>query len=219
MSDRHDIIPGVDQPLPQGETLLWTGKPQVGLQLRHSLVLRLAGFWLALAAVLPFLQPSGEGGPALAHLAWVGVTAAVVLAIASGFAWMVHRTTTYAITDRRVVLAHGIALPSVLNIPLERLSGGSCKVNPDGSGDISLPLNDGEERVGYALLWPHARPWKVGRPEPSLRWLADVEEASAVLTSAAVAVGDFEEIDEDATTMDHGEGGLHERTGLAESVA
>jgi len=220
MNDSPTRLPGVDQPLPEGEELLWTGRPQVGLQLRHSLALRLAGLWLALAALLPFLQPTEAGaGPPLAHLAWVGVTAAVILAMASGFAWLVHRTTTYAITDRRVVLAHGIALPSVLNIPLERLSGATSKVHADGSGDISLPLKDGEERIGYALLWPHARPWRIARPQPSLRWLDDVEEAAAVLTRSAMAAGDFEEHEAGDARRAHDDHRRAERAGLAGSPA
>jgi hypothetical protein len=179
------MIPGVDAPLPEGEHLLWSGAPSVAVQLRRGAVLPLAGTWLVLAASLPMILGDGGTGPTLAHLTWVLVIGLFLVASAAGLAWLVSRTTTYAVTDRRVVLRIGIALPAVLNIPLSSLAGANARRHRDGSGDIDLPLADGQDHPGYALLWPHARPWRWGRPEPSLRWLADVSAAAEALRDAA----------------------------------
>lgn len=187
----HTYIPGVDEPLPPGEELLWSGRPTVRGQLRHGLFLRVAGAWLLVAATLALAVPGAMEGSPLAHLAWTGVVALVVLGIAAGFALLVNRTTVYAVTDRRVVMRIGIALPSVLNLPLEELAGAAARTHRDGSGDIYLPLAN-ESEVGWALLWPHVRPLRLARAEPALRWVDDVEEVAGILTSAALEVGRFE---------------------------
>jgi len=53
----------------------------------------------------------------------------------------------------------------------------------DGTGDIALSVRD-EERIGYLILWPHARPWRYARPEPSLRGLGDVDAVASLLSQA-----------------------------------
>jgi hypothetical protein len=181
---RH--IPGIDEPLPEGEHLLWSGSPSIGVHLRRSPLLPVAGAWLLIAAVLPLVLGSGGPGPTAAHLAWVGVITLVLLTTGWGFAWLVARTTSYAVTDRRIVLRIGIALPAVLNLPIDSLQGAEARVNADGSGDIYLSLAPVGEQPGYALLWPHARPWRWGRPEPAIRWLDDVDTASQALREAAL---------------------------------
>lgn len=184
-------IPGVDQPLPEGEELLWSGAPSIGAQLRHNPLLFAAAAWLVLAGALPMVLGIGGPGPTAAHLAWVGVVGAITVGLALGFAWLVARTTTYAITNQRVVMKIGIALPAVFNVPLDTLAGAGMTVRGDGSGDINLPLSV-DDRVGYALLWPHARPWRFGRPEPMLRWVPDVAEPAAALQEAALGSGAFQ---------------------------
>lgn len=188
------FIPGIDEPLPPGEELLWTGKPTVSGQLRHGLFLRVAAAWLVVAALLPTLRGTAVEGSTAAHLVWVGVVGLIVLAMAAGWAWLVRRTTIYAVTDRRVVMRIGVALPSVLNIPLDQLSGAARRGYGDGSGEITLPLAERSE-LGWALLWPHVRPWRVTRAEPALRWIENVDEVASLLTAAAVEVGRFETAD------------------------
>ena len=47
----RQIIPGVDEPLPEGETLLWRGRPGARALARHAFKLRwVAGYFLALSA-------------------------------------------------------------------------------------------------------------------------------------------------------------------------
>lgn len=184
-NERH--IPGISEPLPEGERLLWSGAPAIAVQLRRGSLLPIAGGWLVLSAALPLVMGSGGTGPTPAHLAWVGVVGLFIVACAVVLAWLVTRTTVYAVTDRRVVMHIGIALPAVLNIPLDTLAGATTRTHPDGSGDINLPLAEADEHPGYALLWPHARPWRLARPEPALRWLDDIEAPARALREVALA--------------------------------
>jgi hypothetical protein len=45
----------------------------------------------------------------------------------------------------------------------------------------------GEDRIGWAHLWPHARPWALRKPQPSLRCLRDVQQVAGLLQSAWTA--------------------------------
>jgi hypothetical protein len=187
--DPQRTIPGIDEPLPEGEAVLWTGAPSLAVHLRHGSLPRVVGAWfLVAAAVVAF---GAGGGAPTAHLAWVGLVAVVSLVLVAAVGWLVVRTTTYAITDRRVVMRIGIALPAVLNIPVSSLSGAGARKHRDGSGDIDLALVD-SGGIGYALLWPHARPWRFRVPVPALRWLPDVAVAANALQAAALVHGGFD---------------------------
>ncbi|EHP92042.1 photosynthetic complex putative assembly protein PuhB, partial [Methylorubrum extorquens] len=131
---------------------------------------------------------AASGGPARA-LAVAGPTLLIGLAalgLLSFLAWLVHRTTVYTLTDRRMVLHVGIALPITLNLPLTRIESADLRLFSDGTGDIPLRLPPGE-RVAYLHLWPHARPWRVSRPEPMLRSVPEARSVVALLAPALAA--------------------------------
>jgi hypothetical protein len=79
----------------------------------------------------------------------------------------------------------GVVLNITFNLPLSQIEAARLRTNRDGSGDLSLLLNDAD-RIAYVHLWPHARPWHVKRTEPMLRALPDAR-AVAELLSAALA--------------------------------
>ncbi len=57
---------------------------------------------------------------------------------------------------------------------------------PNGAGDIALSLLSGQ-RIAYLVLWPHARPWKFKRCEPSLRAIPDAAVVAQILGRALAA--------------------------------
>jgi hypothetical protein len=101
-------------------------------------------------------------------------------------AWFAARNTLYTITNRRVVMRIGIVLTLTLNLPFKALSAAAVRNYTDGSGDIVVDLA-GTDRIGWAHLWPHARPWALRKPQPSLRCLPDVQHAANALKSAWTA--------------------------------
>ncbi len=187
-ANAFDAPPGLPAPLPPGEHILWQGRPcGFGIAFR-ALHLRPVGLWfvgLALWAAIP---------PALAGRGIEAVTLALpTLAIGTGavlllglLGWLSARTTTYTITNRRVVMRVGIALPMTLNLPLGLVEAADCRVYPDGSADLPLRLASGN-RVAYLHLWPHARPWRVTRPEPMLRSIPRGGEVAQILARALLA--------------------------------
>lgn len=179
-------LPGVEQPLPAGEELLWSGRPGVRATAMHVLHLRaLLGYW-ALVGV-GFLVWGALGGPSagsiLADLGWLLVVALLGSAVVVGFGWLVHRTSLYAITSRRVVMRTGVTLPGVLNLPVDQIASVDLREWSDGSGDLILTPT-GTERVGWLFLWPHVKPWQWRDPIPAFRAVPDAERVGRILARA-----------------------------------
>ena len=194
---------GLPGPLPVGERILWQGAPTAGGIAQRAFHGRLVAAWFGATALLLGLLAAADGSTARA-VAVAGPTVAIglaALALIAGLGWLVHRTTTYTLTDRRLVMQVGIALPITLNLPFALIEGAGLKPFADGSGDIPLQLRKGE-RVAYLHLWPHARPWRVTQPEPMLRSVPDAERVAAMLARAFAARAGTERaaVEEDAGT-------------------
>jgi hypothetical protein len=99
-------------------------------------------------------------------------------------AWQFRRASTYTLTDRRVLLQFGAALPMSMNIPLSKIAGVDLKTRRDGTGNIPIRLLD-SKRVSYIMMWPHIRPWRLTSPEPML---VSVPDAAQVATKFAEAL-------------------------------
>jgi hypothetical protein len=180
---------GVEMPLPAGERVLWQGAPVRGSLARHAFhVRKLAVYFAGLAGIATLValrQPAPWRALATSAVS-LGVSAVAACAFALLLALLTARTSVYAITDRRVVLRMGIALPVVLNVPLRTIESVAFARRPGGDGDIALRLAD-DVRVAYVVLWPHARAWRLRHPEPLLRSVADVERVGAILREALLA--------------------------------
>ena len=167
------------------ETVLWQGRPTTtGLTRSLFRIRAVMGYFVVLAAWnlaaahADGLWPSAAFQSAL----WVTVPAAVAAIVLAAMAWLIAITTHYTITDRRVILQVGVALPIALTLPLKRIVAAGVKLNADGSGDIPLAL--GRQKLAYLLLWPHARPWRFKNPEPMLRAIPNVREVANILSRA-----------------------------------
>ncbi|MCZ8132006.1 MAG: photosynthetic complex putative assembly protein PuhB [Steroidobacteraceae bacterium] len=186
--DEHEFeaSPGLPEPLPEGERLLWQGSPDWKSLARRAYHLpELAGYFAVLwawyvgtawydgaplgAAIAAGFVPLAMGAVCLGFLAWAARAAA--------------RGAVYTVTDRRVVLRHGVALPMCVNLPFALVEGASLKAWADGSGDVALQLVRGQ-RVGYLVSWPHVRPWRFTRTEPALRCIPDAERVGRLVAQA-----------------------------------
>lgn len=185
-------IEGIGEPLPEGETLLWQGRPEFRSILREAFHVRALLVYFGLLAMVPvYLAWSGSapsGIPVAAQVAWLVVLGGLLVGIAALLALLTVRTTVYAVTDRRVIFKIGIALPAIINMPMDKVGGLWVRRHRDGTGDIALTPR-GTRGIGYILLWPHARPWKLSTPEPMFRSLPDVERVGELLREAVLAVG------------------------------
>jgi hypothetical protein len=84
------------------------------------------------------------------------------------------------------VIKIGIALPIFFNLPYSHILSASLRVYSDGTGDIPVALGDGQ-RIAYLQLWPHARPFRFAKPEPTLRCVPRAAEIAEALSRALIA--------------------------------
>lgn len=184
MSAHSDFLPegtprGLPGPLPAGERILWQGAPSArGIWLRVFHAPLIALWFSACGLVLAAISESP-----VRTLLPVAAALAAALALLRLLAVACHRTTLYTVTDRRLVLQIGMALPVTYNLPFAEVEGAGLHLFRDGSGDLAVQLKPGQ-RIAYLQLWPHGRPWRVSQPEPMLRSLPDAADAAAILARA-----------------------------------
>ena len=131
-----------------------------------------------------FLSSSGAGAVTImAGMMIVAGLALLALTALGILAWLTARTTAYTLTDQRVVMRIGIVLTLTFNLPLKRIETAGLLLTGKGFGDIPLALSGGD-RIGWLNLWPHARPWRIAKPEPMLRCIPDAQTFAATLQNA-----------------------------------
>jgi hypothetical protein len=170
-------------PLPADERVLWIGSPAWRGIARNVFHLgALAMYFVAVIAAHVFWVVANgaswiEAAASVARLAPLG---AVALGMFALLAWMIARTTCYAITDRRVIMRIGVALSLTMNIPFRAIASADLRLHADGSGDLPLSLV-GNDRMAYLHLWPHARPWRLKKPVPMLVCVPDAARVGEIL--------------------------------------
>jgi hypothetical protein len=182
---RGQWVEGFEEPIPAGERVIWTGRPDRGNLARHVFHWRKIAVYFAILVVWRMLAGPGDGTArsfwmTFGILAGLGVTA---VALSQLLAWLSARSTYFAITDRRVMMHYGIVLSGSVNIPLAIVETAAVKSYADGTSDLALTLS-GTDRLAYLQLWPFARPWRVARAEPTLRGLTDGAAAADALRRA-----------------------------------
>ena len=179
----HDWEPvrGLPGRLPPGEHILWQGSPDWRVLARTVFHVRMVGvyFLLLIAAAIAAQSWAGAAATALAAVLGLGLLALLAYATA--------QTSIYTLTNRRMVLRIGIAMPKCFNFPLKLVEAADLRPLGGGHGDIALRVG-GDRRIGYVFLWPHARPWRLKAPEPMLRAIPDAEGVAAKLARACGAL-------------------------------
>lgn len=182
-------IRGIREQLPAGEHVLWQGTPDWRSLARTAFhVRKLAVYFAAMLGLrIAFLLENGvPWGSAIGSSSDLALLAVCTLGTLYAIAWLSARTTSYAVTDRRVVLKVGIAMPVIVNLPLRDIEAAALKTFADGSGDLPLQLK-GDVRLAYAVLWPHARRWHFRHPQPMLRAVPDAASVARTLAGALAA--------------------------------
>ena len=187
---------GLPGRLPEGERILWQGSPDWRVMARRVFHLRALAAYFAVLLAYFALKSYGRGNPLaeVAHdTAELAALALVPILVLGLYAWGTGRATTYTITNRRVAIKMGIALPMTMNLPFNRVDGAGFRPARDGSGDITLQVGGGDQ-VAYLLLWPHARPWRMAKAEPMLRALPQGARVAQLLSRALAASADLQPV-------------------------
>ncbi|MEI6162047.1 MAG: photosynthetic complex putative assembly protein PuhB [Roseococcus sp.] len=187
----HEIepIPGLPEKLPEGEGILWQGSPRWWSLTSRALHLR------GLAIYFGLMVAWSVGNAATSGISFAEATlaAATSFGLAAGclvvlvvIGRALANAALYTITNRRIVLRVGVALPMTINIPFTAIESAAVKRHADGTEDIVLTLAR-EHKIAWLALWPHARPWRVSRAEPMLRAVPVTSGAAQVLSRALAA--------------------------------
>jgi hypothetical protein len=192
VSEGHDDfavepIRGLPEKLPAGEDILWQGAPswwELAKSVFHirAVAVYFAGLMVWRGGVH---WDHGVAASVLSALSLLPITL-IGLGLLSLLAYLSARTSVYTITNKRVVMRIGVALPTAINIPFKLIGSGNLALHSGGFGDIPLALT-GDERMAWSNLWPHVRPWHVNRPEPMLRGVPDAQHVADILSRALVA--------------------------------
>jgi len=182
-------VRGLPEALPEGERILWQGAPRWQAVARHvfhagalAVYFGVMVAWRAGAV----LADGGSIGEAIRAMLWLAPLVAAALAIVGLIAWLAARTTMYTITNRRVAMRVGVVLTVTFNLPFRVIDAAELRLHHDGTGDIALALG-GSDRIAYLHLWPHARPWRFGRPQPMLRAVPYASHVAEILSRAVAA--------------------------------
>ena len=176
-------IRGLAGLLPPGEHVVWRGAPCWRSLARHLCHVRAVGLYMGLVVGGTTVLSVAEGDTAAVTLMTAGPLAAAggaVLAFLVLLAWLVARTTEYTLTTHRLVLRFGIALTATLAIPHRGIAGAAVTLHADGTGDLPIRMRPGFH-VPLHRAWPHARPWRLARPEPMLRSVPEAGRLAALL--------------------------------------
>lgn len=182
-------IPGLPGLLPPGERILWQGSPDWRGLAQSAFHVRIVSGYFAVLAAWALASALVTGVHGIAELRGVAMTIVVGfvgVGLLHLLAWGSARSTIYTLTNKRIVLRIGMALPKCINLPLGMIGAVDLAVRSDGSGDLPLTIT-GPQRLGYLALWPHARPWKISTPQPMLRAVPDAASIAAMIARTCLA--------------------------------
>ena len=168
MEYEDEPIPGLPGRLPPGEAIIWQGTPDWRGVARGVFHVRLVAIWFLIVAGFAFMAGGTGVVGALTTLAvaLLGLGLLAVLARAQA------KSTIYTLTNKRMVLRFGVALPKCVNVPLSLI--GTADAKPAGAGVVDVSLTPTVRfPLAYLQMWPHVRPWKFGSPQPMLRAVPD----------------------------------------------
>jgi Bacterial PH domain len=180
---------GLPEQLPPGERIIWQGSPDWRTLAVQVMYIRTIAIYFAAMLLWRGGTVFSESSSVLSALQSIALPlplALVALGLLALFARLTSQTTVYTITNQRVVMRIGIVLSVTFNLPYRMIESANLRENANGTGDIALLLA-ASDKIAYANLWPHARPWKVKRPEPMLRVVPQSAKVGKLL---AAAIGD-----------------------------
>ena len=179
----YEPVPGLPERLPQGEEILWQGAPRWDVLARRAFQVRKVGLYFLLLVIWAVAWDIQGGRDPVVSAFWLVVAAALAIGLLTLLARAMARSTLYTITNHRVVMRFGVAIPMTINLPFAKITAAALRDHGDGSGDIPLALAPGT-RTSYLVLWPHARPWHFSPAEPMLRGIPEAQRVARILADA-----------------------------------
>ena len=194
MSDEQDYafepLPGVPAPLPDGERMLWRGRPApLRLAVRAMHLRFVIGYFALLSGwqIAGAVHDEASFSTIAGTVGWTATLAATACAILGALGWVIAKNTYYTLTSRRLIVRHGVAMPMAINIPFAKVDAVDLRDWNDGTSDIALRLAS-DSRIPRLLLWPHVRQGRYRATEPMLRSVTDGARLARLVADAISAM-------------------------------
>lgn len=179
----YEPVPGLPERLPPGEEILWQGAPRWDVLARRAFHVRKVAVYFLLLILWTIAWDIQGGSDPVVSAFWLVIAAAMAIGLLTLLARAMAGSTLYTITNHRVVMRFGVAIPMTVNLPFAKIVGAGVRDHGDGTGDIPLTLA-AKTRTSYLVLWPHARPWRFSPPEPMLRAIPEAPRVAGILAAA-----------------------------------
>ena len=180
-------VEGLPDFLPEGETMVWQGRPTVAAMARRVFFIPHLALYFGLLIAGHTVYRLMEGVSAaqvMGTFVWQAGHAATVLVLLAWLARCYAASVMYTLTSERLVIRSGVALPMMVNIPIEQITAADMRVYRDGTGDIVLtPVAD--RKLHWVLLWPNVSAWYSRPIRPLLRGLAEPHRAADAFAAVA----------------------------------
>jgi len=180
-------VEGLPDYLPEGETIVWQGRPTVAAMARRVFFIPHLALYFGLLIAGHTVYRLMEGVSAaqvMGTFVWQAGLAATVLVLLAWLARSYAASVMYTLTSERLVIRSGVALPMMVNIPIEQITAADMRVYRDGTGDIVLtPIAD--RKLHWVLLWPNVSAWYSRPIRPLLRGLAEPHRAADAFAAVA----------------------------------
>jgi Bacterial PH domain len=187
VSQNPDIIPyGLPDHLPEGERLIWQGKPDWKHLAIGAFHIRKVVIYFVAIIVGQGVYKLLHGATSLEAVKSIPIIAALGLIACSmllAWAFASAKTSHYTLTNKRCLMKVGLALPVIINIPFRQVDGVAFATTSGTCGNICFKTA-GETRLAYLMLWPHCKPWHMAKPQPAFRDIPDVELVAQKLAFA-----------------------------------
>ena len=180
-------VEGLPDFLPEGETMVWQGRPTVAAMARRVFFIPHLALYFGLLIAGHTVYRLMEGVSAaqvMGTFVWQAGLAAIVLVLLAWLARSYAASVMYTLTSERLVIRSGVALPMMVNIPIEQITAADMRVYRDGTGDIVLtPVS--YRKLYWVLLWPNVSAWYSRPIRPLLRGLAEPHRAADAFAAVA----------------------------------
>lgn len=179
-------IKGLPQRPPEGEHILWQGRPDWWALSKDALNLYwVMGYFVFLAAwrFVSLVDQVPLARALVLALPFI-ILGGIVCGLLMIFAWVQARTTMYTVTNKRVAMRIGAALTVTLNLPYRQIVNADMRLRGK-AGTIAFEVPR-DVKLGYLTCWPHVRPWRTP-VQPALRCIPEPQRIAAMISDAAEA--------------------------------
>ena len=185
---KFEVHKNILDAIPEGESILWKGKPSFwgfswyffGLKLLAFYMIILSLVFAARLTVTDFF--TAFVGDFLPFLVSGILTSCILMALAK----IQSQSSVYIITENRVIIKSGAALSFLISMPFKKIKAVNLQKRKGSLGTISFELNSGK-RVPYISCWPSVRPWRFKNTEPAFSCIENVDEVATILRKSVMA--------------------------------